>query len=123
MDKFEYEYRPESDEERKQIEKIRAFYAPEEENNLKKLKKLHSKARTPATAAAAATGTAGFVLFGLGMTFSIEWDMLTAGIITGLIGIVILAATLPLHSALIKRGRKKYGKEIVELSDRLLKDR
>ena len=54
-------------------------------------------------------------------TNSIEVGNLTLNA-DGLCGIAILACALPLHSKLQKRGKEKYGKEILELSEELLKD-
>ncbi len=120
MDKFEYEYSSADEGKKREIERIRAMYAQDGESDMEKLKRLNKKARMPATVCAAATGVCGTLLFGTGMCLSIEFDNLLWGIIVGLAGIVVLAVTVPLHSLLIKRGRKKYGKEIVELSDKML---
>lgn len=124
MAKFEYEYNASTDGERREIERIRAAYAPKDERaqKLERLKELNERAKRPATIAAITAGTVGTLLFGLGMCLCIEWNELLWGIVCGLCGIAILACALPLHSKLQKRGKEKYGKEILELSEELLKD-
>ncbi len=122
MADYKYEYRADKNE-REEIERIRAQYAPASERQQKtdRLKELNKRAKRPATIAALTAGICGALLFGLGMTLSIEWNQLLWGIVAGAGGIAFLALTLPLHSALTKRGKKKYGAEIIKLSDELLK--
>ena len=125
MDKFEYEYTAVPDDERQEIERIRALYAPADDRTAKieKLKDLNARARRPATIAAITLGVIGTIFFGLGMCLSIEWNELVFGIVLGLCGIAILAVTLPVHSHLLKKGKEKYGKEILKLSDELLNEK
>lgn len=47
-------------------------------------------------------GTAGSLLFGLGMSFTMIWDNLILGIIIGVVGIVFLLILIPLIKGLDK---------------------
>lgn len=123
MDKFEYEYSAANQSERNEIERIRSFYAPQDDRagKIAQLKKLNDMARRPANITAIILGIAGVLIFGFGMCLCLVWDEFVWGIIAGLAGIAILAAVLPLHSCLLKKGKQKYAKRIIELSDDLLR--
>ena len=47
-----------------------------------------------------AVGIAGALALGVGMCFSMVWDRMVAGIVIGLIGIVVLLCLVPLTKGL-----------------------
>lgn len=120
---FEYTYSAPTEREKKQIESIRKQYAPQEqkgENAFKRLKALDAKVRNTARLAAWISGVVGILLFGLGLTMVLEWSIRLWGIALMVFACIPMASAYPIHSRLLARGKKKYGAEIVRLSDDLL---
>ena len=102
--KFEYTYSAPTEEERAEIESIRRGYlSPEpggDGGKLARLRKLNARVKNAAVCAG-----------------------LTAGIVLSLVGILPMAAAMPLYKFVLGRGRKKYGEEILRLSEELLNER
>ncbi len=124
-DKFTYTYSAPTREERREIEDIRRAYMPEEdrgEEPLARLRALNERAKRPAVIAGLTLGVAGVLIFGLGMSMSLVWEMLAGGIAVAAVGIAAAAAARPVYSALLRRGKAKYGAEILRLTDELLGD-
>ena len=121
-DKFSYRYTAPTEEERREIESIRRAFAPEspEENKLERLRRLSRRACRPARIAAAVLATAGILLFGLGMSLALSWQMYAVGVPVALVGAAIAAIAYPVHTALLRRGKRLYGAEILALSEELL---
>ena len=62
------------------------------------------------------------LIFGLGLTMVLEWNLLVFGIIIMLIGFILMLCTYPLYKKISKMFKNKYSKEIINLSEELLKD-
>ncbi|MGN1078133.1 MAG: hypothetical protein ACI4ST_06415 [Candidatus Gallimonas sp.] len=124
-DKFNYTYTAPTVEERREIEDIRKEYLPPENvsGTLERLRALDKKAKTPALAAGITLGVVGSLILGLGMSMALEWDMIVRGSVVGVAGLAILAIAYPVWKFLIRRGKKKYGKEILNLSEQLLNEK
>ena len=105
---------------------MRAEYAPgsEEEGKLEQLKKLDRAARRPAEIFAYPFGIVGALVLGVGMCLAMEviGSMMPLGIVIGVVGIAMVTANYFLYRAILRSRKKKYAKEIVSLSDELLKN-
>ena len=105
---------------------VRAEYAPgsEEEGKLEQLKKLDRAARRPAEIFAYTFGIVGVLVLGVGMCLAMEviGSMMPIGIVIGVVGIAMVTANYFLYRAILRSRKKKYAKEIVSLSDELLKN-
>lgn len=105
---------------------VRAEYAPgsEEEGKLEQLKKLDRAARRPAEIFAYMFGIVGALVLGVGMCLAMEviGSMMPLGIVIGVVGIAMVTANYFLYRAILRSHKKKYAKEIVSLSDELLKN-
>ena len=122
-DKFRYEYRAPSPEEKSEAGRIRARYAETDESDaMARLRKLDARVRRAASAAAWVMGVAGTLLFGAGMAMVLEVGLLAAGRALACAGAVPVAAAYPVYGAVLRRGKKKYGAQILELSDEVLKE-
>ncbi len=124
-EKFEYKYSAPTVEERAEIDGIRKQYLPKDEAVIKieRLRYLDNKVKSIPVVVALCFGVTGVLLFGLGMTFFLEWiDLWGWGIPCGLIGIGLMIPAYPLYSKLLKKYKEKYGKEIIELSNELLNE-
>lgn len=122
-DKFEYTYVAPTEQEKREILSIKQNYeyrAPKSATKLDRLRKLDAKVTNLAMACSISLGVIGLLVFGTGMTMVLEWHLNIYGIIVGLIGVVPIALAYPTHKTLIKIGKKKYGAEILALSNELL---
>lgn len=121
--KFNYVYVAPTEEERKEIDCIRRQYAPQEkgQSKLERLRDLHKKVKNGATMVALSLGIAGCLTFGAGLAFVLEWGVLAWGILLSALGSAGMAASYPVYTRIIKRNKKKYGTEILRLSEELLR--
>lgn len=120
--KFEYTYSAITEDERGEIENIRSRYIPREneDGGVAKLRALDKKVKNPPLVLSLTLGVAGTLIFGLGLSFSMEWSNLYAGIPLSLVGAVIMALNPFIHKKFLAARKKKYGEEILNLSSELL---
>ena len=121
-DKFSYTYSAPTEEERREIEDIRSAYAPatESEDKLTKIRTLNERATRPARIAALTLGIGGILLFGLGMSMTLAWELIAGGIVVAAIGMLATIVANPVRRVLLNLGKRKYGAEILRLTDELL---
>lgn len=121
-DKFSYTYSAPTEEERREIEDIRSAYAPaaKSEDKLAKIRTLNERATRPARIAALTLGIGGILLFGLGMSMTLAWELIAGGIVVAVIGMLATIVANPVRRVLLKLGKQKYGAEILRLTDELL---
>lgn len=121
-DKFSYTYSAPTEEERREIEDIRSAYAPaaKSEDRLAKIRALNERATRPARIAALTLGIGGILLFGLGMSMTLAWELIAGGIVVAAIGMLATIVANPVRRALLNLGKRKYGAEILRLTDELL---
>lgn len=119
--KFKYTYSAPTQEERREIESIRAAYErnPRAEK-LARLRRLNARVKNAAMSIALSLGVIGVLVFGLGMAMTLSWGMIAAGVAVSAAGIVPMALAAPAYNFILRRGKKKYGEEIVRLSEELL---
>ncbi len=119
--KFRYVYRAPTVEERKEIDSIRKQYAEGEEvSKIDRLRSLHARVKRSATAVALTVGIVGCLTFGLGLATVLEWGKTAAGVLVAAVGCLPMGAAYPLYKRTLGRNKKKYGKEILRLSEELL---
>lgn len=122
-DKFTYSYSAPTESERREILEIQKQYLGDvQEDKLKRLRKLNAAVKNTAMGVALNLGVAGLLLFGTGMSITLAWGNYLAGIIVSVIGIFPMAAAHPVYNFFIKRGKKKYGEEIIRLTNELLNE-
>ena len=122
---FEYTY---SVEQQREVERIRKKYLPKEEDKMEQLRRLHNSATQKAQAWSIGWGTIGTLILGTGMSlFMTELGAalgsmaMAAGIVTGVVGMVLIAAAYPIYNHVLKKERARIAPEILRLSDELLK--
>ena len=121
--KFEYTYRALSDEQKREISSIKERYditAKTPAGAYEEIVRLDRKVKRTAMALAISVGAIGLLIFGLGLSMVLEWEIYLWGILVGLIGAIPCALAMPFYLLLINRGKKKYGRRILELSSELL---
>lgn len=122
-DKFKYKYDAPSMEERREIDSIRSQYLPKDKTmtKLERLRYLDKKVKNIPVIYSLCFGVVGILLFGVGLTFFLEWvEYFYIGIPFGLVGIILMAFAYPIYSKLLVKYKDKYGQEILDLSNELL---
>lgn len=121
---FEYEYSAPTENERKEIESIRRNYQEKsyEQNKFERLRKLDSMAKKLPKMVSLTLGIISILIFGLGMSTIMVWDILVLGVILSVVGILGMALAYPIYHRLFVYSKKKFGKEILFLSEELLNE-
>jgi len=123
-ERFEYNYDAPTQQERQEIESIRNQYLPKnrELTKLERLKKLDNKVKNIPLLISLNLGIIGCLIFGLGLTFFLEWYNYLLGVIFGLVGVIPMIISYPIYVKVLNKLKDKYGKEIIELSNELLNE-
>jgi len=121
-EKFNYSYSATSEEEKKEIERIKRQYEqkPKTESKLERLRKLDGKVKEFPQILALTVGIIGTLIFGLGMSMVLEWNITVWGVVVGAFGAIIVTLAYPLFKWYYKKLKEKYKDEIIELSNSLL---
>lgn len=121
---FNFNYTAPTEAERKEIDSIRRQYVPEgqKESKLERLRRLDSLVKNTATIWSLCCGVIGCLIFGLGLAMILEWNVLFWGIVVMIIGSIPMAIAYPLYKSLLNKYKKRYGEEILRLSEELLNE-
>lgn len=121
-EKFEYKYSAPTQEERNEIDRIRRQYQPKDETITKmdRLRYLDNKVKAIPMIISLSIGIIGILIFGLGLTFILEWSNISLGVVLMIIGAAIMAIAYLSYSMSSKKLKSKYSKEILALSEELL---
>lgn len=120
--KFVYNYSAPTEDERREIEAIRGQFVPvaSKEDNLTKLRRLNKQVNNPPKIFAYCFGIIALLIFGFGMTMTLQWALYVWGCVVGVIGLALMGVTYPIYKKLLSRNKKRYGQEIIDLSNELL---
>ena len=121
---FYYTYSAPSETERKEIESIRAQYTEKtvvQETKLEKLRRLNRQVTSAATMIALILGVVGVLIFGGGMSLVLVKGIWIWGVLLGAVGAVVFGIAYPVYRWIFNRNKKKYGAEILQLSEELLR--
>ncbi len=107
---------------KKQVENIRAQYAAKENTKLDELKKLDRKIKLPALIFTYTFGIIGALVLGLGMCLAMKviGDMMFFGIIIGVVGIGMVSGNYFIYSAWLNSSKAKHADEIISMSNDIL---
>lgn len=121
-DKFEYNYNVPTQEEQATIKKILAQYEEQSDttSKIEYLKKLDFKVKMLPTILGYFLGIIGILIFGLGLTFVLEWDAFIFGSVISFIGIIISLIAYPIYQKIFMKMKIKYSDKIIALSKELL---
>ncbi len=119
---FNFRYTAPTEEERKEIDSIRRQYSPQDktETKLERLRRLDALVKNTATVWPLCLGVVGCLIFGLGLAMILEWNILLWGIVVMVVGAVPMGLAYPVHLAIFKKYKNRYGDEILRLSEELL---
>ena len=127
---FNYTYSAKEQEEIKAIRK--KYAAPEEpEDKMAQLRRLDAGVTQKAQAFSLVFGVIGALILGMGMSLAMT-DIgktvgllggmaMLAGILIGIVGIVLISVAYPIYNRIIKKEREKIAPEIIRLTDELMK--
>ena len=109
-------------------QKIRTQYMEKESSELDALRELDAKVKRPANIFAYAFGSIGAVVMGAGMSLVMTdigatlgiGGVVIPGIVIGAIGLGMALLTYPMHKRILNSRKKKYGAEILALSDKII---
>lgn len=122
--KFSYTYTTPSEGERKEIYRIRNQYLPKQQDGegdcVDKLRKLDKKIKLPARITSIVMGAIGFCCFGMGMTMTLEWDMILWGALLGITGLALMTSAYFAYNSIFARRKSKYAEQVLQLSQNLL---
>ena len=121
---FNFKYTAPTEEERKEIDSIRRQYAPREqsETKIECLRRLDALVKNTATIWSLCLGIFGCLIFGLGLTMILEWDIFVWGVLLMLVGSIPMAIAYPVYKGVLKKYKNRYGEEILKLSEELLNE-
>ncbi len=121
---FNYTYSAPTEEERKEIDSIRRKYTPQnkEETKLQRLRRLDALVKNTPTIWALCLGIVGCLVFGVGLTMILQWSIVLWGVIVSIVGAIPMAIAHPVYKKTLQKYKKRYGDEILKLSDEILND-
>ena len=124
-DSFKMTYSARQQEE---IQSIRQKYVPKEESKMDRLRALDARVTQKATMVSILAGVIGAMILGCGMSLimsdfgaALGTAALPAGIVLGVIGLVLAALAYPLYNRTLKKEREKIAPQIIQLTDELMK--
>ena len=122
---FEYRYVSPTEAERREIEKIKSQYEGKTEKELKleRIRRLDSFVQNFSITLSLIIGIMGTLIFGLGFSMILVWDIIGVGIAVCVVGAVPIACAYPVYAVTMKRNKSKYGDEILRLSNEILNEK
>lgn len=118
---FDYSYSAKQQEE---IEAIRRKYLPAEpveESAMERLRRLDASVTNKGMCASLICGILGCLVFGLGMSCALVWDMLVPAAILGVVGAIGIALAYPVYLRVTRKQRERVAPEILRLTEELKK--
>ena len=126
---FQFTY---SAKEQEEIKAIRQKYTPteESEDKMERLRRLDNAVTQKATTVSLILGVMGTLILGMGMSLAMteigsavgltEQSAMLAGILIGLLGIVLVGLAYPLYNRIVTKERKKIAPVILKLTEELM---
>ena len=110
------------------VQKIRTQYTEKQHTELDELKALDAKVKRPANVFAYVFGSIGTIIMGSGMSLVMTdigtviglSETLIPGIVIGIAGLGLVLLTYPIWKGIINARKKKYGPEILKLSEKIM---
>ena len=109
-------------------QKIRTQYMEKTPSELDALRELDAKVKRPANVFAYTYGSISAIIMGAGMSLVMTdigafigiKSALVPGIVIGVVGLGMALLTYPIYKGILNARKKKYGAEILKLSDRII---
>lgn len=112
------------------VEKIRTQYTEKEHTELDDLKALDKKVKKPANIFAYSFGIVSSLIMGSGMSLIMTdigvgiglAEPKIPGLMIGIAGMLMAIINYPMYKKILNNRRRKYAKQIVALSDKIMQD-
>ena len=109
-------------------QKIRTQYMEKQSTELDALRALDAKVKRPANVFAYVFGSISAIIMGAGMSLVMTdigsiigmQNAIVPGIIIGLVGMIMSIANYPTYKRILDNRKKKYGGEILKLSEKIM---
>ena len=110
-------------------QKIRTQYMEKQTTELDALREMDAKVKRPANVFSYIFGSIAAIIMGAGMslvmtdiakTIGMQGDPMIPGIVIGSVGLIFALINYPLHKGILNARKKKYGAEILALSDKIM---
>ena len=109
-------------------QKIRTQYMEKTPSELDALRELDAKVKRPANVFAYIFGSISAIIMGAGMSLVMTdigatvgiANPLVVGIAIGVVGLGMALLTYPMYKGILNSRKKKYGAEILKLSDKIM---
>ena len=109
-------------------QKIREQYLEKTHSELDELRELDTKVKRPASIFAYIFGTLSSIIMGAGMSLVMTdigatlgiTSALVPGILIGAVGLGMTLLTYPMYKRIMNSRKKKYGVEIIKLSEKIM---
>ena len=109
-------------------QKIRTQYMEKQSTELDALRELDAKVKRPANVFAYTYGSISAIIMGAGMSLVMTdigaaigiTSALVPGIAIGVVGLGMALLTYPMYKGILNSRKKKYGAEILTLSDKIM---
>ena len=115
---FEYTY---SAEQQAEIEKIKAKYAPTQDNKLEQLRKLDASVTNKGTVIGLIMGIVGLLSFGgaMSMILVVGIEYLLPGLLLGIVGVFLMIFAYPAYKVITEKERERIAPLILALTEEL----
>ena len=110
-------------------QKIRTQYMEKQPSELDDLRALDTKVKRPANVFAYLFGSISAIIMGAGMSLvmtdvasklSLPINPMPVGILVGVVGLALALINYPIYKGILRARKKKYGAEILALSEKIL---
>ena len=111
------------------VQKIRAQYMEKAPSELDGLRELDAKVKRPANVFAYVFGSISAIIMGCGMSLvmtdiadiiGMDADPMISGIVIGIVGMLMAIVNYPMYKGILNSRKKKYGAEILKLSEKIM---
>jgi hypothetical protein len=111
-------------------QKIRTQYMEKQSTELDALRALDAKVKRPATVFGYVFGSISAIIMGAGMSLVMTdigaaiglASTLIPGIAIGVVGLAMSLLTYPIYKGILNSRKRKYGGEILRLSDKIMRE-
>ena len=109
-------------------QKIRTQYMEKESTELDALRALDTKVKRPANIFAYVFGSISAIVMGFGMSLVMTdigatlgmTNTLLTGTLIGIVGMLLALANYPIYKHILGKRKRKYGEEILALSEKIM---
>lgn len=123
MDKFKYQYQKLTSNEQKEVETIIKKYVENDvDSQIERIQRYDRKTKILPVGLLSFFIIFGILVFGVGLTFVLEWQKLGIGCCLMLLGTLIIVLFGLLYPKILQSFKKYYGKKIVIFSQEVLKE-